>query len=86
VILTGATGRLRSSRRQRPRQSRALTARERDVLRLVVDGLSDKEIAVILGISRATASDHVASIRAKLGVPSRAAASALAVRNGLLSS
>jgi excisionase family DNA binding protein len=86
VTLTGATGRLRSSRRQRPRQSRALTAREREVLRLVVDGRSDKEIAIILGISRATASDHVASIRAKLGVPSRAAASALAVRNGLLSS
>jgi hypothetical protein len=32
------------------------------------------------------ASDHVAAIRAKLGVPSRAAASALAVRGGLLSS
>ena len=45
AILTGATRRSRSSRRQRLRQSRALTAREREVLRLVVEGLSDKEIA-----------------------------------------
>jgi non-specific serine/threonine protein kinase len=88
AILSGSASsrRARSSRRQRSRQSLPLTPREREVLRLVVDGLSDKEIAAALGISHATASDHVASIRAKLGVPSRAAASALAVRGGLLSS
>jgi DNA-binding CsgD family transcriptional regulator len=56
------------------------------VLRLLVEGLSDKEIAAVLGIARATVSDHASAIRAKLGVPSRAAASALAVRSGLLSS
>ena len=84
AILTGAVRRSRSPRRQQLRQSRPLTDREREVLRLVVEGLSDKEIAAALGISHATASDHVASIRAKLGVPSRAAASALAVRGGLL--
>jgi DNA-binding CsgD family transcriptional regulator len=55
------------------------------VLRLVVEGLSDKEIAAVLGISRSTASDHVAAIRHKLGTPSRAAASALAIRTGILS-
>jgi predicted ATPase/DNA-binding CsgD family transcriptional regulator len=62
----------------------ALTSRERDVLRLLVDGLSDKEIAAELGISRHTASNHLTAIRDKLGVPSRAAAVALAVRDGLI--
>ena len=86
AILTGSTRRSRSSSRERSRQSSPLTAREKDVLRLLVEGLADKEIAVTLGISHSTVSDHVAAIRAKLGVPSRAAASALAVRSGLLSS
>jgi non-specific serine/threonine protein kinase len=61
-----------------------LTGREREVLRLLVTGLSDKEIAVALGITRPTASRHVAAIRRKLGVPSRTAAAALAVQTGLL--
>ena len=86
AILTGSARRARSARREPLRQTLPLTTREREVLRLVVDGLSDKEIAASLSIAQATASDHVASIRAKLGVPSRAAASALAVRSGLLSS
>jgi excisionase family DNA binding protein len=64
--------------------SNALTARERDVLRLLVAGQSDKEIAVTLGITRYTASNHVTAIRAKLGVPSRVAAAALAVRDQLV--
>jgi non-specific serine/threonine protein kinase len=61
-----------------------LTPRERDVLRLVVDGLSDKEIAVALGLSRYTVSNHLTAIRAKLGVSSRTAAAALAVRDRLV--
>ena len=86
VILTGATRRSRSLRATQKIRPSPLTPREREVLRLLVEGLSDKEIAAALGISRATVSDHASAIRAKLGVPSRAAASALAVRNGLLSS
>jgi DNA-binding CsgD family transcriptional regulator len=88
AILAGSTPRRhsRATSRTRARQSLPLTEREREVLRLVVEGLSDKEIAAALGISRSTASDHVAAIRAKLGASSRAAASVLAVRNGLLSS
>ena len=74
AVLTGSTRRSRSSSRERSRQPSPLTAREKDVLRLLVDGLADKEIAVTLGISHSTVSDHVAAIRAKLGVPSRAAA------------
>ena len=59
-----------------------LTQREREVLRLLVDGRSDREIAAALFISPRTAGHHVASILAKLGVDSRAAAAARAVREG----
>jgi predicted ATPase/DNA-binding CsgD family transcriptional regulator len=60
-----------------------LTPREVDVLRLLVDGRSDREIAEALFVSRHTAANHVGSILSKLGVPSRAAAAAWAVRNDL---
>ena len=61
-----------------------LTSRERDVLRLLAQGSSDKEIPAALSVSRRTASKHVSAILGKLGVPSRAAAAALAVRVGLV--
>jgi DNA-binding CsgD family transcriptional regulator len=48
-----------------------------------VEGLSDREIAGVLFVSRHTANNHVGSILSKLGVPSRAAAAAWAVRNDL---
>ena len=86
AVLAGSTSNRcwRSPGRERVRHPVPLTDREREVLGFVVEGLSDKEIAAILGISRATVSSHMAAARAKLGVPSRAAASALAVRNGIL--
>jgi predicted ATPase/DNA-binding CsgD family transcriptional regulator len=61
-----------------------LTARERDVLRYLAQGWSDKEIAAELGIGRRTVSTHVATIRAKLRAPSRSAAAAIAVRDRLV--
>ncbi len=61
-----------------------LSAREIDVLRLLVFGWSDKEIAAELGIGRRTASSHVATIRSKLGAPSRTAAATIAVRDRLI--
>ena len=60
-----------------------LTARERDVLRLLANGQSDREIADALYVTRRTASKHVSAILAKLGVSSRAAAAAMAARGGL---
>ena len=65
-------------------RSTGLTSREREVLRLLVDGQSDKEIAAALGIGRRTVSNHVATIREKLDAPSRTAAAALAVRDRLI--
>jgi excisionase family DNA binding protein len=59
-----------------------LTPREREVLTLLAQGLTDKEIAEALKISRNTAVNHVAAIRRKLGVPSRAAAAAIAGWHG----
>jgi DNA-binding CsgD family transcriptional regulator/tetratricopeptide (TPR) repeat protein len=61
-----------------------LTARELDVLRLVAQGLSDAEIAEQLVLSQHTVHRHVANMRAKLRLPSRAAAVAYAARSGLL--
>jgi DNA-binding NarL/FixJ family response regulator len=49
----------------------ALTARELDVLRLVTEGRTDREIAEVLFVSRRTVNTHVANILAKLGVATR---------------
>ncbi len=54
------------------------------MLRLLAEGQGDKGIAEALFVARATASKHVASIIAKLGVESRTAAVALAIRLGLV--
>jgi len=61
-----------------------LTPREREVLRLIVDGLSDEAIAERLVLSPHTVHRHVANIRSKLRQPSRAAAAAQAIRDGLI--
>jgi predicted ATPase/DNA-binding CsgD family transcriptional regulator len=61
-----------------------LTSRELDVLRLLADGRTDKEIGAALFISYRTAMNHVARILAKLDVPSRAVAAREAARHGLL--
>jgi pimeloyl-ACP methyl ester carboxylesterase/DNA-binding CsgD family transcriptional regulator len=62
-----------------------LSARELEILELVAAGLSDAEIAERLVLSPHTVHRHVANIRTKLGLPSRAAAVAHATRIGLLS-
>jgi pimeloyl-ACP methyl ester carboxylesterase/DNA-binding CsgD family transcriptional regulator len=70
--------------RGRPPVEGPLSERERQVLRLVADGLGDAEIARRLIVSPHTVHRHVANIRAKLGQPSRAAAAAYAAREGLI--
>ena len=61
-----------------------LSPREREVLALVARGLSDREIAEQLIVSPHTVHRHVANIRHKLGVGSRASAVGEAARIGLL--
>jgi len=62
----------------------ALTPREREVLRLVVEGYANKHIARRLPITEKTVKTHVSSILQKLGVPDRTAAAVLAIRQGLV--
>jgi DNA-binding CsgD family transcriptional regulator len=61
-----------------------LTPRETEVLRLLVQRLTDPEIAATLFLSPRTVSNHVASIFAKLDVNNRRAAAAVATRRGLV--
>jgi NarL family two-component system response regulator LiaR len=61
-----------------------LTARQKEVLALIVDGMSNAEIAERLVISQATARYHVSTILSKLGAANRAEAAALAVKHRLL--
>ncbi len=66
------------------RDSGPLTTREREILALVAAGKSNREIASGLVISQHTVHRHVANILRKLGEPTRAAAAARAVRDGLV--
>lgn len=66
-----------------PRRT-SLTTRERDVLRCVADGLSNKQIARRLDITERTVKYHVTSAMTKLGAENRAQAVALAVRRRVL--
>ncbi len=61
-----------------------LTARQVEVLALVAEGATDKEIAVGLGLSPASVSQYMKKIREWLGAYSRAHAMALALRLGIL--
>jgi DNA-binding NarL/FixJ family response regulator len=60
-----------------------LTSREREVLRLVADGHTDRMVAETLVISPRTVNRHLSNIFTKLSVPGRAAAVALTIRQGL---
>ena len=64
-----------------PRATDLLTRRETEVLRLLAEGLTNREIAERLFISPKTAEHHVGRLYAKLGVSTRAEAAAYAARN-----
>jgi DNA-binding NarL/FixJ family response regulator len=61
-----------------------LSGREREVLRLVAKGTSNREIATLLFVSEATVKTHLTHIYGKLGVKDRAAAVATAYERGIL--
>jgi NarL family two-component system response regulator YdfI len=89
VVLTErqATGWLhwsRSAHAENGFEVEALTPRELQVLRMLADGLGNKEIAGQLNISDHTAKFHVAQILAKLRASSRTEAVAIGMRRGLV--
>jgi DNA-binding NarL/FixJ family response regulator len=61
-----------------------LTQRESEVLRQLANGLTNKEIALALGISYETVKEHVQHILRKIGVSDRTQAAVWAVRKGLV--
>ena len=61
-----------------------MTEREREILKLMVDGLSNGEIAARLFVSQSTVKFHVSNVLSKLGVAGRTEAVALAVKNNLV--
>jgi NarL family two-component system response regulator LiaR len=69
---------------QAPEPGYGLSPREGEVLALLVEGLSNPEIAARLTISRSTVAGHVSSILAKLGVSNRAEAISMAFRAKLV--
>ena len=72
------------ARQVREPKRTSLSARERDVLRFVADGLSNKQIARRLEITERTVKYHVNSAMTKLGADNRAQAVAVAVRRRIL--
>jgi DNA-binding CsgD family transcriptional regulator len=68
----------------KPAAEHGLTEREVEVLRLVAEGRSNREIAAVLVISEHTVARHLQNIFAKLGVSSRTAASAFALSHGVI--
>jgi NarL family two-component system response regulator LiaR len=69
---------------QEPSPGLDLTEREREVLTLMIDGLSNTQIAGRLTVSPSTIKSHVSNILSKLGVASRTEAVALALRNRIV--
>jgi DNA-binding NarL/FixJ family response regulator len=80
-LLTRVRNLVRRARPLAPAVVTGLTRREREVLRLLVEGLRSEEIAGRLFISRKTVGTHIEHILRKLGVRSQAQAVALAYRS-----
>jgi NarL family two-component system response regulator LiaR len=86
IIAPEATEVLISAVTRPPAPGHDLTDREREVLGLIVDGLSNQEIGERLVISHSTVKNHVSSILSKLGASNRAEAVAMALKYDLLRS
>ena len=78
-----AAAALLAARRERPSEVQ-LTAREREVLGLVVEGLANKQIARRMGISEKTVKGHLTNLFQRIGVADRTQAALWAERTGAL--
>jgi NarL family two-component system response regulator LiaR len=83
VIDAKAAGRLLDALAREEPPPQVLTPRERDVLALVARGLSNKRIALELGLKEKTVKVHVTHILAKLGLSDRTQAALYATREGI---
>lgn len=81
--LLGTAGATHTPDRQMPPPAATLTARELEILRLLGEGASNREIAAAMVITEATVRGHVHHILDKLGLQNRLQAAAYAVRMGL---
>ncbi len=70
--------------KNKPTLGHDLTPREKEILGIMIEGLSNPEIAERLVVSRSTVKFHVSNILSKLGVDSRTEAVAVALQNNLL--
>ena len=77
-FLSGSAGKKQNA------QENTVTSRERDVVRLLAGGNSNKEVANCLGISIRTAETHRATLMRKLGLESLAALVRYAIRNNII--
>ena len=71
-------------RRAAPTPTRRLTDREKQVLKLVAEGLANKEVADVLGISVKTAMSHREKVMEKLGLHNRTELVRFALRRGVI--
>jgi NarL family two-component system response regulator LiaR len=84
ILSSEATKALIEAANQPTPPGQDLTQREREVLKLMVTGLNNTQIAQALTVSRSTVKTHVSSILAKLGVASRVEAVRLAMQHDLV--
>lgn len=83
AVATAASGAVLESPAPNEAARLGLTPREIEVLRLLAEGLSDREIATALSISERTAGNHVQHAMQKIGVDSRTAAAVFSVRHNI---
>ena len=79
--IAGAILRRRSGRMQTPG---ALSSREHEIVRLIAEGMSNRQIGKQLTLSEKTVKNHVSHILAKLHVSARSGVAVYAIRNGLV--
>ena len=84
VVLYPSEDRLSRRTRLDAYEAEVLTRREKEVVQMLGQGRSNKEIAALLKISDHTAKFHVASVLGKLGAATRAEAVSIAMRRGLI--